>query len=238
MTIDNFISELEKLGIKLDDEKLNQLERYYELLIEWNEKINLTGITKKEDVYLKHFYDSLTLASVNKSFLDLNDNIKIIDVGTGAGFPGLVLKIVFPNLQITLLDSLQKRINFLDVVIKELGLTNINTVHARAEEYAKNHREEYDVVTSRAVAHLKVLSELCIPMLKVGGHFIPMKANVDEELEESKDILKKLAASISTIKNFNLPIENSVRNIIIIKKLDKTNIKFPRRYSEIKKSLK
>ena len=238
MTIDNFISELEKLGIKLDDKKLNQLERYYELLIEWNEKSNLTGITKKEDVYLKHFYDSLTLASVDKYFLDLNDNIKIIDVGTGAGFPGLVLKIVFPNLQITLLDSLQKRINFLDVVIKELGLTNISTVHARAEEYAKNHREEYDVVTSRAVANLKVLSELCIPMLKVGGHFIPMKANVDEELEESKDILKKLASSISTIKNFNLPIENSVRNIIIIKKLDKTNIKFPRRYSEIKKSLK
>ncbi len=234
MNKDEFIKELEKLDIMLSSYQLDQLDKYYHLLIEWNEKINLTRIIEEKEVYLKHFYDSLTLAKI----IDLNNNLKLCDIGTGAGFPGIVLKIVFPNLQITLLDSLQKRINFLDVVIKELGLTNINTVHARAEEYAKNHREEYDVVTSRAVAHLKVLSELCIPMLKVGGHFIPMKANVDEELEESKDILKKLAASISTIKNFNLPIENSVRNIIIIKKLDKTNIKFPRRYSEIKKSLK
>ncbi len=237
MTIDNFISELEKLGIQLDNKKLNQLERYYELLIEWNEKINLTGITKREDVYLKHFYDSLTLANVNKCFLDLNENIKMIDVGTGAGFPGIVLKIVFPNLQITLLDSLQKRINFLDEVIKELGLTDINTVHDRAEDYAKCHREEYDIVTSRAVANLKVLSELCIPMVKVSGYFIPMKANVDEELEESKDIIRKLSSTISQIKTFNLPIENSIRNIIVIKKMDKTNNKYPRRYSEIKKDL-
>ena len=235
MNLGLFVEEVSKLGINLTEKQLNQLEIYFNLLIEWNKKINLTRIVEHDDVYLKHFYDSLTLFKVDKYFLNFDDEVSICDVGTGAGFPGIVLKIVFPNLKITLLDSLQKRIIFLNKVISELGLTNIETVHARAEDYAKNHREEFDIVTSRAVANLKVLSELCIPMVKIGGYFIPMKANVEEELDESKEILKNLASQISTIYTFNLPVEESVRNIIVIKKLAKTNPIYPRRMDKIKK---
>ena len=189
MNIDLFIEETKKLGLTLTDKQLSQLEEYYNLLIEWNEKINLTRIIEKEDVYLKHFYDSLTLSKV----IDLSKNLSLCDIGTGAGFPGIVLKICFPNLKITLVDSLQKRINFLNEVINKLNLKNIEAIHDRAENYAKNHREEYDIVTSRAVANLRVLSELSIPMVKVEGYFIPMKATIDEELEEAKDIINKLS---------------------------------------------
>ncbi len=234
MNIETFIKEVKKLGINLTDKQLEKLEKYYNLLVEWNERINLTRIVEHDEVYLKHFYDSLTLSKVNEYFLDLNKDLKLIDVGTGAGFPGIVLKIVFPNLKVTLLDSLQKRITFLDEVIKELELKDIETVHDRAEDYAKKHREEYDIVTSRAVANLRVLSELCIPMLKVNGYFIPMKANVEEEIEESKDILEKLESTISTQYTFNLPIENSIRNILVIKKMNKTNPIYPRRMDKIK----
>ena len=234
MNIETFIKEVKELGINLTDKQLEKLEKYYNLLVEWNEKINLTRIVEHDEVYLKHFYDSLTLSKVNEYFLDLNKELKVIDVGTGAGFPGIVLKIVFPNLKVTLLDSLQKRLTFLNEVIKELELKDIETVHDRAEDYAKNHREEYDIVTSRAVANLRVLSELCIPMLKVNGYFIPMKANVEEEIEESKDILEKLESTISTQYTFNLPIENSIRNILVIKKMNKTNPIYPRRMDKIK----
>ena len=230
MNIDTFIEEVNKLGINLTQTQLDQLEKYYNLLIEWNEKINLTRIVEKEDVYLKHFYDSLTLIKV----IDLTQDLSLIDVGTGAGFPGIVLKIVFPNLHITLLDSLQKRITFLDEVIKELNLIDIKTVHDRAEDYAKNHREEYDIVTSRAVANLRVLSELCIPMVKVNGYFIPLKATIEEELNDSKDIIHKLSGKLIHQETFNLPIEESIRNILLIKKESKTNPIYPRRMDKIK----
>ena len=230
MNIDTFIEEVNKLGINLTQTQLDQLEKYYNLLIEWNEKINLTRIVEKEDVYLKHFYDSLTLIKV----IDLTQDLSLIDVGTGAGFPGIVLKIVFPNLHITLLDSLQKRITFLDEVIKELNLIDIKTVHDRAEDYAKNHREEYDIVTSRAVANLRVLSELCIPMVKVTGYFIPLKAKIEEELNDSKDIIHKLSGKLIHQETFNLPIEESIRNILLIKKESKTNPIYPRRMDKIK----
>ena len=230
MNIELFINEVEKLGIKLTKTQLSKLEEYYNLLISWNEKINLTRIVEHDDVYLKHFYDSLTLFRV----IDLNKELSLCDIGTGAGFPGIVLKICFPNLKVTLLDSLNKRIAFLNEVIKTLDLKNIEAIHDRAEDYAKKHREEYDIVTSRAVANLRVLSELSIPMVKVNGFFLPMKANIDQELDEAKDIINKLSGKLISIESFNLPIENSIRNILVIKKINKTNPIYPRRIDKIK----
>lgn len=232
MNKDEFIKELEKLNIKLDKSKILMLDRYYELLITWNKKINLTAITDKEEVYLKHFYDSLTLIKA----IDLNDNLNLCDIGTGAGFPGIVLKICFENLNITLVDALEKRIKFLNIVIKELDLKNITTIHARAEEYAKKEREKFDVVTSRAVAKLNILNEICIPLVKVNGYFIPMKANIDKEIENSKNSLIKLDSKIEDIISFKLPKEESIRNIIKIKKEQITNNKYPRNFGKISKN--
>lgn len=231
MNLETFIEEVNKLGINLTEEQLSNLEKYYNLLIEWNNKINLTRITEKDEVYLKHFYDSITLIKA----IDLTKNISLCDIGTGAGFPGIVLKIVFPNLKITLVDSLNKRINFLNEVINQLNLKEIEAIHERAEDYAKEHREEFDLVTSRAVANLKVLSELCIPLAKVEGYFIPMKANIEEELDDSLDIISKLGAKVERVETFNLPIENSIRNLVIISKQSKTNPMYPRRFDKIKK---
>lgn len=224
MNQDQFIKEVEKLGIFLTEEQLNQLEKFYNLLIEWNEKINLTRIVEKKEVYLKHFYDSLTITKV----IDLSKEITICDVGSGAGFPGIVLKIVFPNLKITLIDSLLKRIKYLNEIIIQLGLNNIETIHTRAEDYAKNHREEYDVVTARAVANLKVLSELCIPMVKEKGYFISMKANAKEEIEVANSMIQALGGNIKEICEFILPIEKSNRSLIKIEKQKKTSKKYPR----------
>ena len=186
--------------------------------------MNLTGITDKEDVYLKHFYDSLTITKV----IELNKYETLCDVGTGAGFPGLVLKIMFPNLKVTLLDSLNKRLNFLNVVIKELNLKEVETVHSRVEEYKK----QFDVVVARAVAPLNILLEYCIPITKINGYFIAMKG----KSEEAANALRELNSEIITTNSFLLPIENSNRSIIKIKKIKETNKKFPRKYSEIKKN--
>ena len=225
-----FIEELKKINIYINDDQLNKLETYYKFLVEYNKNVNLTRIVDKDEVYLKHFYDSLTLIKA----IDLNQELSLCDVGTGAGFPGMVLAIVFPTLSVTLVDSLQKRIVFLDELKEKLGLTNVKTVHARIEDYAKDNRECFDIVTSRAVANLRVLSEISIPLVKVGGYFIPMKANADDEIKESEDILKKLDCTISMVKDFKLPIENSTRTIIKIKKHVITNKKYPRRYDIIK----
>ena len=232
MNLDLFIEETKKLGIELTSQQLEKLNQFYELLILWNQKMNLTRIIEKEDVYLKHFYDSLTLSKV----IDLNHDLTICDVGRGAGFPGIVLKICFPNLKITLLDSLQKRVNYLNEIIKELDLKNIEAIHTRAEDYAKQNREKFDIVTARAVANLKILSELFIPMVKVNGLFIAMKANIEEEIENSTEILNKLDSKIEKIETFYLPIENSIRNIILIEKLKPTNTLYPRRIEKIKTS--
>lgn len=234
MNKEEFIEELKKLNIILDKDKLNKLDKFYHLLINWNEKINLTTIIKEEDVYLKHFYDSLTLIKV----IELNNNLKILDVGTGAGFPGIVLKIVFPNLKITLLDSLNKRINYLNEIIKELELNDIKTICSRSEEYTKVHREEYDIVVSRAVAHLRILSEITFASVKENGYLIAMKGNIEEEIDESKDIIKKLNGKIIEINKFNLPKENSIRNLVKIEKIEKTPIIYPREYNKIKKDVK
>jgi len=232
MTNNQFLAELQKLSINLTIEQLKQLERYYELLIEWNQKINLTAITEKEEVYLKHFYDSLTLVKV----VNLNEVETLCDVGSGAGFPGIVLKIVFPSIKITLIDSLQKRVNYLNEIAKELGLKDIIAIHTRCEDYARINRENFDIVTARAVANLKMLSELCIPMVKVNGYFIAMKANAEEEIKESKNILNELNSTIEEVNEFNLPKEDSKRTLIKIKKTKETNKKYPRTIDKIRKS--
>ncbi len=231
MTISSFIEELNKLGITLDDDKLAKLERYYELLIEWNEKINLTRIVEKEDVYLKHFYDSLTLIKA----IDLNNVDSLCDIGTGAGFPGMVIKIVYPNINITLVDALNKRINFLNEVIKELNLDKIETIHARAEEFGKTNRELYDVVVARAVSNISTLLEYSIPLVKVGGVFVAMKGT-NEEVSTLKTVYQKLDIKLENNLEFLLPYENSNRSLITFRKLSTTNNKYPRKNSEIQKS--
>lgn len=231
MNKQEFFEELKKLGINLTNDQIDKLARFYQLLVNWNEKINLTTIIKEEEVYLKHFYDSLTLIKV----VDLRQPLTVLDVGTGAGFPGIVLKIVFPNLKITLLDSLTKRINYLNEIIKELDLHDIETVCSRCEEYTKINREKYDLVVARAVSHLKILSEMIIPTVKVNGYFIAMKANLNDELEKTIPMLKKLNSELKEIKEFSLPIENSKRTLVVIKKNAKTALFYPRKYSEIKK---
>ncbi len=224
-----FLEELKKLGILLTPKQEQDLETYYKLLISYNNNVNLTAITKEEDVYLKHFYDSLTLFKG----IDLKENLKICDLGTGAGFPGLVLKIVFPNLSITLVDSLEKRIKFLDLVIKELELKNIKTVHSRIEEFKEI--EAFDVVVSRAVSKINILLELGCKLPKVNGLFVFMKGNILEELKSAKNALKVLNYSLEKIINFKLPIEESERNIVILKHTSPTSNKYPRQFSIIKK---
>jgi len=231
MIENNFELELKKLGIKVSQEQLNQFNRYYELLVEWNEKINLTAITEKEAVYLKHFYDSATIVKV----IDLKNEETLCDVGTGAGFPGIVLKILFPNLKVTLIDALEKRIKFLDIVIKELNLNNIETIHARSEEYGIKNREIFDIVTARAVASLPILMEYCVPLVKTGKFFIPMKANISQEITTSENAIKELKIKNIKKEEFFLPYENSNRTIILYLKEKATPKMYPRKNSDIKK---
>lgn len=231
MNIEEFKTELSKININITNEQLKQLEKYYELLIEWNEKINLTRITKKEDVYLKHFYDSATINKV----IDLNKIETLCDFGTGAGFPGLVIKILFPNIDITLVDSLNKRITFLNEVITKLGLKKITAIHSRIEDFGKIHREKYDLVTARAVAPLNILLEYAIPMVKVNKYFLAMKANIDEELKLSENASKKMKAELIEKHEFNLPYEESIRSLLLYKKTEKTEKKYPRIPNEINK---
>ena len=231
MTQSKFIEELKKINIELNSKQLNQLEKYYEMLVKYNEFMNLTGITEHDQVFLKHFYDSLTIIKA----IDLNKKESLCDIGTGAGFPGLVLKICFPNLKVTLLDSLNKRVEFLRDVIKELELDNIEVIHTRAEEYALKNRNKFDVTTARAVAHLSILLEYAIPMTKIGKYFIAMKANVEDEIKEIDNALKSLNTKQIEKIEFDLPIENSKRTIIIFEK-QQDNKKYPRKNSEIKKN--
>ena len=228
MNQNNFIEETKKLGIKVTEKELILLEKYYDMLVEYNKFMNLTGITEHDEVYLKHFYDSLTIVRA----IDLNKVETLCDIGTGAGFPGIVLKIFYPNLKITLVDALQKRINFLNDVIKELNLDKIETVHARIEEYGIKNREIFDVATARAVAPLNVLLEYSIPILKQNGYFIPMKANIENENYENA--LKILCCSVEQIYKFLLPIEQRNRTIIKIKKEKQTSKKYPRKNNLIK----
>ena len=231
MNVEEFIRECNKLNISLDDKILSNLNTYKDYLKEYNSHTNLTTITEDEDIYLKHFYDSLTIIKA----IDLNSINSLIDVGTGAGFPGMVLKIVFPHLNVTLIDSNNKKTTFLSNLKEKLNLDNLNIINERSEDYAHKHIDEYDVVTSRAVANLRVLTELCLPMVKVGGKFIPLKATVDEEIKEANNIINILNGKLNNIITFNLPKEESLRNILVIDKLDKTPKGYPRNYGKIKK---
>lgn len=232
MNIESFIKEVELLGIKVTKENLADLNIYKDLLLEYNKKFNLTAIKTEEEIYLKHFYDSLTLVKG----VDLTKNLKILDIGTGAGFPGLVLKIFYPELEITLLDSNHKKIMFLEQVIKRLNLKNITCLNTRAENLPSNYREYFDIVTSRAVAHLRILSELSIPYLKVNGKLIAMEGISETEIEESEKILTELNSNILEVIKFNLPIEGSNRSLIIVEKEKETDKKYPRSYDKIMKN--
>lgn len=232
MNKEEFIKELEKLNISLTQNQLEKLEEYYNLLIEKNKVINLTSITNKEDVYLKHFYDSLTISKI----IDLNKNFSLADLGTGAGFPGIVLKIVFPNLNITLVDSLNKRINFLNEVIKTLDLKDIHTQNKRIEDFSKENIEKYDILVTRAVAKTNVILELGSQALKTKGNFILMKGDIQEELKNSENAIKKLGYVIKDNLIFNLPKENSLRTLLNLQKIQKTNKIYPRDFAKIKKN--
>lgn len=232
MNKETFIKELKKLGITLQEEQLKKLEIYCDYLLEVNKYTNLTAIKEKEQVYLKHFYDSLTIV---KS-CDLTNIHNLIDIGTGAGFPGMVIKIVFPNIEITLLDANNKKIKFLEDLIKKLQLTKINLYHGRAENFCKENREKFDIVTGRAVSNMTILSELCLPLTKINGYFIALKGSNEEEIEDSFYAIKELGGKIEKIDKFLLPIEESGRNIIKIKKIKMTPKKYPRRYEKIVKS--
>ena len=209
MNKEEFIESLKDINIDITEEQLNQLDKLYHLVLEWNEKINLTRITDQKEVYLKHFYDSLT---VHKA-VNLNEITTLCDVGTGAGFPGMVLKIVFPKLKITLIDSLQKRVNYLNEAIKQLKLKDIEAIHSRGEDY----EGQYDIVTSRAVANIEKLVNYTMHLVKKNGIFIAMKGDIEKELtpEVQKKLNKKY--QIVKIEKFLLPIENSKRSLIIIK---------------------
>ena len=209
MNKEEFIKELELLNIKINEIQLKQLEEYYKLLIEWNEKINLTRITEEKDVYLKHFYDSLTIVKV----VNLKEKETLCDVGTGAGFPGIVLKILFPNLKITLIDSLQKRVNYLNEIIKSLDLKDIKAIHTRGEQY----KEKFDVVTSRAVANIEKLVIYTMHLLNKDGILVAMKGDIEKELTKSVEIKLKKKYQIINIEKFKLPKEESMRSLIVMK---------------------
>lgn len=230
MKKEEILQELEEkakiIDIKLDEEQKGKFYRYMNLLIEWNKKVNLTAIIEPKEIILKHFIDSLTISK------HIKNNSNIIDIGTGAGFPGIPLKIYNPTLKITLLDSLNKRITFLNEVIQELELKDIEAIHGRIEDIAqeKQYREKYDIVTSRAVASLNILSEYMIPFNKTGGKSICMKgAEVEEELEDAKNAIKTLGGKIEKVEEFKLANEDIKRNIIIIKKEKNTPNKYPRK---------
>ncbi|MGS7088669.1 16S rRNA (guanine(527)-N(7))-methyltransferase RsmG [Streptococcus pyogenes] len=228
MTPQDFYRTLEKDGFLLSSKQKEQFDTYFKLLVEWNTKINLTAITEKNEVYLKHFYDSI--APILQGFL-ANEPIKLLDIGAGAGFPSLPMKILFPNLEVTIIDSLNKRISFLTLLAQELGLENVHFFHGRAEDFGqdKAFRGQFDVVTARAVARMQVLSELTIPFLKIGGKLIALKAQAaDQELEEAKNALCLLFGKVIKNHSYQLP-NGDPRFITIVEKKKETPNKYPRK---------
>ena len=224
---DFLYDSVKKIDIDLSDLQHSQFEKFYNLLVEWNEKMNLTAITEYHDVVVKHFVDSI---AINKAF-NISSDMKVIDVGTGAGFPGIPLNIVFPA-NYTLLDSLNKRVNFLKEVILQCNLSGISAIHSRAEDGARNTelRENFDLAVSRAVANLSTLSEYCLPFVKVGGHFVSYKAgNIEEELNDSLKAIKLLGGEVEKVISLTLPDSDIERTFVIIKKISPTSKKYPRK---------
>ena len=227
----DFKLELEKLGINISDQELNKFETYYNKLVEVNSYMNLTAITEHDEVYNKHFLDSLSIVKA----LDLNKKFTLCDVGSGAGFPSIPLAIVSSNAEVTIIDALNKRIKFLNLLVSELELSNVNCYHYRAEDYVKEKRSSFDYVTARAVARLNILLELCMPLVKVGGKFIAMKGSSgEEELTEASHAIKVLGGKLNEVISFDLPNNEGKREIIIIEKINEGNLKYPRSFSKIK----
>lgn len=223
-----FETELKNLGIILTDKQREQFDRYYELLIEWNKVMNLTGITDYDEVILKHFIDSLMLSEI----CDMSNVSAMIDVGTGAGFPGIPIKIVYPHINAILLDSLNKRLKFLNTVIEELGLESVQTLHGRAEDYARKteYRESFDLCVSRAVANLSTLSEYCLPFVKKDGTFISYKGGAsDQEVKQAERAVDLLGGKVETIYKFTLPGTDMGRTLVEIKKIKNTPRRYPRK---------
>lgn len=227
----DFIKEAEKLNINITDTASLKFEAYFKKLVEVNEVMNLTSITDYEGVYIKHFLDSLSISKA----IDLNKKQTLLDVGSGAGFPSVPLAIVSNNIDVTIIDALNKRISFLNDLAKELDLPNVKALHIRAEEYAKEKRNSFDIVTARAVARLNVLTELCLPLVKVGGYFIAMKSqDYQDELKEALNGIQILGGSVEKTIPFELPNDQGFRTLIIIKKIKETNKKYPRAFARIK----
>ena len=234
MNDQEFIIALKELNIEINETQQKQLKTYADFLTEYNQHTNLTRIVDISQIYLKHFYDSLTLVKE----IDFNKINNILDIGTGAGFPGMVLKILFPHLKVTLLDSNQKKITFLEQLKLKLSVDNTIIIHSRAEEFAKNHQESFDLVTSRAVANMLILCELAIPMVRIGGNFVAMKGTLENE-ENFNYAAEILGGTIININKFELPFEKSIRNLINIKKISSSPQNYPRAYDKIiKKPLK
>ncbi|MDN5907572.1 MAG: 16S rRNA (guanine(527)-N(7))-methyltransferase RsmG [Staphylococcus equorum] len=227
MSVEWLTKQLSTQGIELSEEQQRQFQTYYQMLVEWNEKINLTSITEEHEVYLKHFYDSIAPSF----YTDLTKELTICDIGAGAGFPSIPLKIIYPNLKVTIVDSLNKRIKFLNQLAEALDLENVNFVHDRAETFGKGvYRESYDIVTARAVARLSVLSELCLPLVKKGGQFIALKSSKgEEELEEARFGLGILGGKVRETISYELPEEAGERQMMIIDKRSQTPKKYPRK---------
>lgn len=228
--VDKMTAGLQELGIDFSDLQMKQIYRYYELLIEWNKVMNLTAITELEDVVGKHFLDSLSLIKAVENIGSLNATI--IDVGTGAGFPGIPLKIAFPALNITLLDSLNKRVKFLNQVITELSLEDIAAIHGRAEDYGRDpkYREQYDFCVSRAVANIATLSEYCLPFVKPGGTFISYKSGkIDEELQTGKKAIHLLGGTVESVVKFHLTGLEADRSFAIVQKKERMSNRYPRK---------
>lgn len=226
--INNFTKLVISKGIHLSETQLLQFELYYRELVDWNERMNLTGITEREQVYIKHFYDSLSVSF----FVPMSDHLKIADIGSGAGFPSIPLKIAFPHLRVTIVDSLNKRIQFLNHLTSVLGLSDVQCVHGRAEDAARLpvHRDQYDLVTARAVARMAVLNEFCLPFVSVGGLFVAMKGQeVQDEIEEASLSLRELKGQWMHTHRFELPVEESTRHMILIKKTAPTPKRYPRK---------
>ena len=226
-----FYNALKEINIDITDLQKEQLDIYYNFLIEYNSHTNVTSITEKEDVYLKHFYDSLLLSQT----INLNNVNTMLDIGCGAGFPGLVIKILFPHIKLTLLDSNNKKTTFCNELSKKLELQDVVIINKRAEEYIKEKREFYDLVTARAVKDLSILNELAIPYVKINGKFIAMKSECENELNNSKNGIEVLGGKYLKTININLPNNNGIRNFVIIEKINQTNKIYPREYNKILK---
>ncbi len=228
MDMSQFYEQLKSNGVELSDHQIAQFNQYYQILVEWNKKMNLTAITEKEEVFVKHFYDSITAAF----YFDFNQEVHICDVGAGAGFPSIPLKICFPEMKVTIVDSLQKRIGFLNHLAANLGLSGVSFYHDRAELFGRNEqfRQHFDIVIARAVARMSVLSELCLPLARTNGIFIAMKgSNAGQELKDADSAIELLGGKVERMETFDLPDDNGERNLIFIQKKRKTPKKYPRK---------